>query len=533
MVAELTASGQRCQDPTFVASLSFPSLSAKLPLSLPVPTDIPPSPKRHYRSQYAYLGYGDIVDPAVWPTLSLFDLALRLIDFSSLEAPLAQIVYSSSAKGQVPFHPVSMFLLHSWGVLNKWHRSETLRNLAAEHYDDYRQRFGFLKGIYPTEGGLRHFEIRLGSLSGNGLIGQTVDLARALGLISEQAIQHGVLGVDGMIHDAASRMRCSSVDDACYQPAPRRCRAKEEKGRKGCDCTAPACAEVCEHATPRDPKARFIVYEGHNQTEGPNASSTPLEKQSSPGEPRYGYRTVCGRLIDPVRRASWVLAHGLLGANAPEDKMASELMEQVVARYDWVSWEFAVADAGEGREPFLSTAYRLRLRRGVGLRSAKGDADKNGWAIRGYDDKGTPVCPFGYRLRSNGWDKARRRQKWCCRRVCERETERPAPDCAHRFDADKHGLVKDVGRSFAGGSTRLVRDVPYGSPFAKKLYAQARNAAEKRNSEFEDLGLKRMAVYGWERVQAVATVVDMWVNFKTIVRLIREATLAANGLSPP
>ena len=78
-----------------------------------------------------------------------------------------------------------------------------------------------------------------------------------------------------------------------------------------------------------------------------------------------------------------------------------------------------------------------------------------------------------------------------------------------------------------------MRDVPYGSPFAKKLYAQARNAAEKRNSEFEDLGLKRMAVYGWERVQAVATVVDMWVNFKTIVRLIREATLAANGLSPP
>ena len=545
MVAELSASQQRSGDPAFVASLSFPSLLGRLPLSLPVPADTPPSPKRHYRSQYIYLGYEDLLDPAIWPTLSLFDLALRLIDFSSLEAPLAQIVYSSSAKGHVPFHPVSMFLLHSWGVLNKWHRTETLGKLAAERHDDYRQRFGFAKDIYPTEGGLRYFETMLGSVSGNDLIAQTVELARSTGCISEEAKQHGILGMDGMIHDAASRMRCSSVDDACYQPVPRKCKAKEEKGRKGCDCTEMACTEVCKQATPRDPKARFIVYEGHNQTDGPNApvackrsfrgrTLVPAENQSSRGEPRYGYRTVHELLIDRVRRDSFVLAHGLLGANAPEDRMATELMEQqVVDRYDWVTWEFAVADAGEGREPFLSTAYRFGLRRVVGLRSAKGDADKDGWMIRGYDDKGTPVCPFGYRLRSNGWDKARRRQKWCCRRVCERETERPAPDCAHRFDADKHGLVKDVGRSFAGGSTRLVRDVPYGSPFAKKLYAQARNAAEKRNSEFEDLGLKRMAVYGWERVQAVATVVDMWVNFKTIVRLIREATLAANGLSPP
>jgi hypothetical protein len=224
--------------------------------------------------------------------------------------------------------------------------------------------------------------------------------------------------------------------------------------------------------------------------------------------------------------------------------MAAELAEKVVGRYDWIQWEFGVADAGEGREPFLSTAYRLRLRRVVGLRSDKSDADKDGWAIRGYDDKGTPVCPFGYRLHPNGWDAKRRRQKWCCRRTCERETERPGtsappergrlpPDCPHRFDGDKHGLVRDVGRTFPDGSTRLVRDVPYGSPFAKKLYARARNAAEERNSEFEDLGLKRMPVYGWERVQAMVTVVDVWGNLKTIVRLIREATLAANGLSPP
>ena len=274
MDAKLTASQQRSGDPALVASLSFPALLDSLPLSLPVPADTPPSPKRHYRSQYTYLGYEDLPDPAVWSTLSLFDLALRLIDFSSLEAVLAQIVYASSARGHVPFHPVSMFLLHSWRILNKWHRTQALRNLSDVRYDDYRERFGFMKGIYPTEGGLRHFETMLGSVDGNDLVAQTVELAHAIGIVSQQAIQHGIFSVDGMIHDAASRMRCSSVDDACYQPAPRKCRAKEEKGRKGCDCTETACAEVCQHATPRDPQAHFVVYEGHNQSDGPGASPT-------------------------------------------------------------------------------------------------------------------------------------------------------------------------------------------------------------------------------------------------------------------
>ncbi|MDA8187821.1 MAG: hypothetical protein M0T85_06740 [Dehalococcoidales bacterium] len=534
MVAELTASQQRSQDPTLVASLSFPALLDKLPLSLPVPADTPSSPKTHYRSQYTYLGYQDLLDPAVWVDLSPFDLALRLIDFSSLEPSLAQIVYASSAKGHVPFHPVSMFLLRSWCILEKWHRTEAIRKLAAARYDDYRQRFGFIKGVYPTEGGLRDFETRLGSTDGNNLIAQTVELACSIQIISQQAIRDGILSTDGMIHDAASRMRCSSVDDACYQPAPRRCRAKEEKGRRGCDCAEMACAQVCKHATPRDPKARFIVYKGHNQSDGPNAPSTNSGENKSPqGEPRYGYRTPVVRLVDRVQRDSLVLAHVLLGANASEDQAATELMEEGVARFNWVSWQFAVADAGEGREPFLSAAYQLGLRRVVGLRRAPGDTDAQQWAIRGYDDRGIPVCPFGYRLHPNGWDAERRRLKWCCRRTCEREKEHPAPDCPHRFDGDKHGLVRDVGRAFPDGSTRLVRDVPYGSPFAKMLYARARNAAEERNSEFEDLGLKRMPVYGWERVQAMVTVVDVWVNLKTIVRLIREAVLAANGLSPP
>ncbi len=542
MVAELTPQEQRCQDPSFVAKLSFPALLAILPLSLPVPDDIPASPKRRYRSQYVYLGYQDLLaDTSLWPILSPFDLALRLIDFSSLEGPLAEKVYAASAKGQVPFHPVSMFLLFSWQRLNKWKRTEALRNLANPFYTDFRQRFGFSKGIYPTEGGLRHFETRLGAKSASDLIAQTVELAQTAHCISNEASEHGILATDGMLHDAASRMRCRSVCEDCYKPAPRPCKAKDEKGRKGCDCDEIACAEVCKYATPRDPEARFIVYQGHNQTDSPNAphqsfreGQSSLKKAKPPsGKPRYGYRSVCVRLIDPVLRTSWVLADELLSATAPEDQTATTLMKGVVSDYEWVKWQFAVADAGEGREPFLSTAYDLGLRRVVGLRATEGDGKAEAHALRGYDDKGIPLCQHGYRLHPNGWDSQRKRHKWCCRRTCEKEMERPAPDCPYRQNESEHGFVRDIGMAFGDGSTRLVRDVPYGSPLWDRLYGRGRNAAEERNSQFEKLGLKRMPVYGKPRVRATVTVVDMWVNLLTIVRLIREVVTAATGPSPP
>ncbi|MDO8673755.1 MAG: hypothetical protein Q7O66_20275 [Dehalococcoidia bacterium] len=344
---------------------------------------------------------------------------------------------------------------------------------------------------------------------------------------------------DGMIHDAASHMHCQSVGEDCYKPAPRPCRAKEEKARQGCDCDEIACAEVCKQATPRDPEARFIVYQGHNQTDSPNAlrpeTTPPSSEKAKPlmGKPRYGYRSVCERLVDPLFRTSWVLADELLPATAPEDQSATTLLKEVVSDYDWVKWEFAVADAGEGREPFLSTAYSLGLRRVVGLRADKGDSDPQIQALRGYDNKGIPLCQHGYRLHPNGWDEERQRHKWCCQRTCERETERLAPDCPYRYNQSKNGLVRNVGPSFSDGSTRLARDVPYGSPLWDQLYGRGRNAAEERNSQFEKLGLKRMPVYGKPRVRATVTVVDIWANLLTIMRLVREAVTAANGPSPP
>jgi hypothetical protein len=428
-----------------------------------------------------------------------------------------------------------MFLLFSWRLCNQWPRTQTLHYLAEHRYADYRHTFGFADGVYPTEGGLRYWEAALGSQSANPLIHQTMDLAHNLGCLSPQALARGIFSVDGMLHDALSRLRCRSVTDSCYEPAPRPCPAKEVKKHKGCDCTSPACALVCQHATPRDPQARYVVYRSHNQTDGPNAPAQPsLEPNSTgKGKSRYGYRSLAGRLIDAPRRSSWVLNDDLLSANTPEDPAATELMKQAVTAYPWVNWEFAVADAGEGREPFLSTAYDLHLRRVVGLRKGDGDDSPVEQALRGYDAKGIPICKWGYRLHPTGWDYERRRQKWCCERTCEHEGNPPPPDCAVRREGGKHGLVKDVGPVFADGKNRLVRDVPYGSPFWKTIYGRARNAAEERNAELESLGLKQMPVAGWQRVQATLTVADMWVNLATIIRLVREAVLATSGPSPP
>ena len=108
--SELTASQKRAAHPDFVPTFSLDALCDRLPLRLPVPDGTPPSAKRRYRSAYRYLGYDDLWLPGVLATLSRFELALRLFDFASLRDYLAQFCYLPSAKGQVPFDPVSLFL---------------------------------------------------------------------------------------------------------------------------------------------------------------------------------------------------------------------------------------------------------------------------------------------------------------------------------------------------------------------------------------------------------------------------------------
>ena len=217
---------------------SLAGLKDRLPLVWPAPPDTPPSPKNEYRSHYVYLGWEDLQDLSAWEHLSDFDLLLRLVDFSLLRPVLAQLLGWTSARGQIPFDPISIFLLIGWQITNGWNRAKTLRNLRKPCHADYVQRFGFKDGIYPTEGGLRYWLTACGQNSTaektvlvdpeqqveiaiqrlNHLIAQSVVLLVETGFVSPQAWKKAFLCPDGMILDAASRMRCISVRETCYQP---------------------------------------------------------------------------------------------------------------------------------------------------------------------------------------------------------------------------------------------------------------------------------------------------------------------------
>jgi len=564
--AKLTPPQTRAQDIAFVRQCNLEGLRSALPLCWPTPTGTPPSPKRDYRSHYVHLGWDDLTDPQAWAYLSDFDLVLRLIDFSGLRPVLAQRLGWTSARGKRPFDPVSMFLLTSWQIINDWTRAETLRNLQHPRYADYAQWFGFENGLFPSEGGMRYFLTTLGHLSEvdgdtvtveldngndveiaiqylNQLIAGAVALIRDAHLITPETWQKAWVCPDGMIHDAASRMRCTSVQDSCYQPTspaePRPCPAQEKDGqRRGCDCDILACAAICQYAPARDAQARCVWYEGSNQpsTHNPNASTNPSAQQKGKGELRYGYRSLPLQFAEPSRRFSFVLLDDLLSANAREENPATALLMQLNTFYPDLGLDVVAGDAGFGYYSFLHAIYQRGAKRVVDLRAHTTDTDKAQWTTRGYDDKGRPICSYGYRFSSNGFDADRQCHKWLCGQACLHDAtpamqlenvHYPPQDCPYQCETYPHGKSLSIKETFDDKSIRLVRDIPVGTPTWKRFYHRARNASEDRNSDLQCCGLKRLHVYGKLRARATIALADVWLNLTTLARLVREATAAA------
>ena len=555
----LTAAEARAQDITFVAQCSLDGLGDRLPLLWPIPDDVSPSPKLSYRSHYVYRRWEDLNDPASWEHLSDFDLLLRLIDFSPLRDVLAQRLGWTSAKGHIPFDPVSIFLLIGWRIVNNWSRSDLLTNLKKPDLAHYARRFGFQDGVFPTEGGLRYWLTALGRHSQTGdtvtvqvdeervtevaveylndLIAQSVAILLDAGFITPEAWEEALICPDGMIHDAASRLNCGCVSDTCYQPTspeePRPCPAKE-KGLRGCDCDTVDCVEICRRATPRDPQARFIRYRGSNQPDAEDG------EDDAKGEPRYGYASLPLLLADPARRFHIILADYFSTASARQELPFAAQLLQLASRYPSLQVQNVVGDAAFGYSCVLRVVREvLNARRVIDLRAHPTDRDKALWPHRGYDDKGYPICPFGYRFTSNGFDFDKRRHKWFCNRACQHGGEpvvkiEELPDlpaeCPYLHTDSDCGQVINVAFAFQkDGSCRLVRDVAVGSPTWKRLYPRARNASESRDATFQRWGLKRLPVYGEPRGKAFLFLADVWSNLATLARLFREATAATGA----
>jgi len=564
MSLELTAVEARAQDATFVAACSLTGLAPRLPLVWPTPAATPPAPKLHYRSHYVYLGWQDLLTPAVRHDLSDFDWLLRLVDFTGLRPVLAQRLGWTSARGWKAFDPVSLFLLVGWQLTQRWNRTQTLTHLRQARYADYARRFGFHDGVFPTEGGVRYFLTALGHHSDanaqtitvdaeagiavrvqhlNQLLIQSVAVMRQADAFSPEAWSQALVCLDGMLHPAASRLRCASVTDTCYQPTspsvPRPCPAKD-KGREGCSCDTLACATICQHASARDPQARFVWHTASNQSKSnPNQPTNPPPDQPKRGKGVFGYASQRLQLADPVRRFSVALLADFGPASRPEDDPGAALLLQLKPNYPDLHLDAVAGDAAYGHDRPLSVIYRLQARRVIDLRAHQTDADKSQWPVRGYDDHGRPVCYFGYAFTSNGFDHRRQRHKWTCAQACCRDVKPrvqlpdvsyPPLECPYRTpDHRPHGRVLNITDRFADGSIRLVRDVPVGSPTWKRLYRRARNAVEGRHGIIEHWDLKRMTVYGLLRGKAMAFMTDFWGNLMTLARLIREATAATGA----
>ena len=155
-------------------------------------------------------------------TFSSFEISVRLFDYSALEPLLAAHIYMASAKGQVPFHPVSMYLLSLYRRGRHLSRHEVLRILRRpKDGQTLRRCAGFGHG-FPSESGLRYFEGQLSAELQMEINALQLDALHQAGLLP---IKPGAdektkapLSFEGMLHEARSRLRCSSVKAGCYEP---------------------------------------------------------------------------------------------------------------------------------------------------------------------------------------------------------------------------------------------------------------------------------------------------------------------------
>jgi hypothetical protein len=266
------------------------------------------------------------------------------------------------------------------------------------------------------------------------------------------------------------------------------------------------------------------------------------DKQGDPkkGEPHYGYASLPLLLADPTRRFHIILLDFFSPANARQEVPFAAQLLQLPSRYPTLHVKDVVGDAAFGYSCVLRIVHEsLKARRVIDLRAHQADRDKSQWPLRGYDDKGRPICAFGFPFTSNGFDFDKRRHKWFCGRTCQHGRQPVVAiedlpvcpsECPYLHTDTEYGQILNIGFSFEkDGACRLVRDIAVGSPTWKRLYHRARNASESRNATFKHWHLKRLPVYGEPRGKAFIFLADVWSNLTTLARLFREATAATGA----
>ena len=532
----------------FVSTFAWSAIRPQLPLRLVVPADVQPWRPRHCRSYYRWLPPEETLTAKDLRGLDDFDLLLRLFDFSAWRLILAQRFCSHM--GPPPFDPVSIGL----GVLlAQWKRWKWPTLCTQLHSDErgrgYCRRLGFDPDDLPCES---TFRMAIGKTEESWVLQCADSLVLSLmayGLIPTHSTfpgdphERGVsIATDCQLIAARSHMRCRYQNANCFLARDQRICAAREAGKDGCACDTEACAERCRYVTPRDPDATYVYYAGTNQPiraqEEAQSSGLSLSRR---GKHHFGYKDKTFNVVDDRLFTFWPLSGPFTTAKLNDHLLTIPGFEDLCRRFPALKIAEMIGDAGEGFDVILLFVYHtLHALRTVKIRHHACDKNALSCLKRGYDQKGNPLCPHGYRLSFNGHDYGRQDSKWLCRQRC---IAHPTPDLVPDDGIDEQRTAAltcpyrdpdhPLGHSVVVNATlpkdndvRLARDLKVGSPtwklrIGRLSYAESRNANQTRRD------LKRSPWFGKANSAKAQYLGDILSCALNVVRFVREATLAA------
>jgi hypothetical protein len=412
----------------FVEIFCWQNVCPLLPLRLAVPLGSPPWRPRRLRSQYQWLPPDDLRTPDDWKGLDAFDLVLRLFDFSAWRPLLGQRFKSQF--GPPPFDPVSLGLLVLLMTWRNWNWSQLSTELhAPKRGADYRRRFGFEPDDLPGESTVR---VALDRTQVDWWVACETSLALGLmayGLMPTHSTfpgdppERGVsVAIDCQLVASRSRLRCPQQNVRCFGPKDQRACAARAKGKTGCACDTPDCADHCRLATPYDPEATFVVYTGRNQALKVVALSAHEQKPGVKlprGKLHFGYKAKTLNVLDDRLFTYCPLSGPFVSANQNDHLSTLPAFTALQQSFPGLTVGEVTGDAGEGFPEILRYVYDdLHALRLIKTRAAESDSDPLTCLKRGYDAQGLPLCQHGYQLSFNGHDYQRHTSKWVCQQRC-------------------------------------------------------------------------------------------------------------------
>jgi hypothetical protein len=544
----LEAAERRLLTKHFVRTFAWSAIRPLLPLRLVVPRDVRPWQPRRCRSYYRWLPPEETLTTKDLRGLDDFDLVLRLFNFSAWRPILGQRFRSHM--GPPPFDPVSIGLCALLAHWKRWGWPTLCTELhSGERGGGYRRRLGFAPHDLPRES---TFRMAVGRTEESWMLQCADSLALSLmayGLMPTHSTfpgdppERGVsIATDCQLVAARSHMRCRHQNANCFLPRDKRTCAARQAGKEGCACDGEACADHCRRVTPRDPDATYVYYSGSNQP-----TSSQEEEQSSDASPHsrgthhFGYKDKTFNVVDDRLFTFWPLSGPFVTSKLNDHLLTIPGFQDLCRRFPGLKISEMIGDSGEGFDRVLLFVYHtLHALRTIKIRHHACDKDALTCLKRGYDKKGNPLCPHGYRLSSNGHDYKRQSSKWLCRQRC---IAHPTPDlipddsvdaqpaaaltCPYRDPDHPYGYSVVVNATLPNDdNVRLARDLKVDSPtwklrIGRLSYAESRNANQSRRD------LKRSPWFGKANSTKAQYLGDVLSCALNVVRFVREATLAA------